>query len=221
MASAEASLRRLQTDYIDLYILHFWDDETSLDESLRAMDDLVRQGKVRYVGVSNYAGWQAVQALWTADRLGLDPVRSIQVRYSFLQRQAEAEVFPAAQEHGLAITPFWLLEAGVFTGKYRRGEQPDAQSRFGQRPRMAEMFMKDETLEIAERVQVIAERTGHSPTDVVIAWALSKPAITSVIVGTSRTEQVTANNAAVDVQLTDDDLAELDQLGRPVPLTAD
>ncbi len=218
LASAEASLRRLQTDYIDLYILHFWDKDTALSETLRAMDDLVRQGKVRYVGVSNYQSWQAVQALWTADQLGLDPIRSIQLRYSFLRREPEPEVFPAALEHGLAITPYWLLEAGVFTGEYRRGEQPDADSRFGQRPRMAEMFMKDEALDVADRVQAIADRSGHSPTDVVIAWALAKPAITSVIVGTSRVEQVKANNSAADVRLSDEDLAELEQLGaRPSP----
>jgi len=217
MASAEASLRRLQTDYIDLYVLHFWDNDTALSESLRAMDDLVRQGKVRYVGVSNYQSWQAVQALWTADQLGLDPIRSVQLRYSFLRREPEAEAFPAAIEHGLAVTPYWLLEAGVFTGKYRRGEKPDTDSRFAHRPGMADMFMNDTTLDVAERVQAIAERTGHSPTDVVIAWALAKPAITSVIIGTSRVEQVRANNAAADVRLSDEDLAELDQLGAGPP----
>ena len=213
IAQAEASLQRLQTDYIDLFILHFWDNDTALDETLRAVDDLVHQGKVRYVGVSNYSAWQAVKALWTADRHGLDPIRSIQLRYSFLRREAETEILPAAQEHGLSVTPYWLLEAGVFTGKYQRGQQPEESSRFGQRPRMAEMFMKDESMDVAERVQAIAERAGHTPTDVVIAWALAKPAISSVIIGTSRPEQVKANNSAVDVKLSEDDLAELDQLG--------
>lgn len=213
ISQAEASLQRLQTDYIDLFILHVWDNDTPLDETLRALDDLVRQGKVRYVGVSNYNGWQAVKALWTADRLGLDPIRSIQLRYSFLRREAEAETFAAAQAHGLSVTPYWLLEAGVFTGKYKRGEKPEEASRFGQRPGMADRFMNDETLDVAERVQAIAERTGNTPTDVVIAWALSKPVISSVIVGTSRPEQVKANNASVDVKLSEEDLAELDALG--------
>ena len=214
MHQAKASLRRLQTDYIDLYMLHFWDNDTPLEETLRAMDDLVRQGKVRYVGLSNFNAWQTVSALWTAGRLGLDPVHSVQTEYSFLKRTAEAELFPMAERHGLTITPFWVLRAGMFTGKYQRGQEPTAESRFGQRPRMAQMFMKDDAWDIAGQVEAVAKEAGRTPTAVTLSWALSKPVVSSVIAGTSRPEQVRENCAAVDIQLGAEELEALDAIGR-------
>jgi len=213
MAASEASLRRLQTDYIDLYILHYWDPDTPIEESLRAMDDLVRQGKVRYVGVSNFAAWQVMRAVWAADKLGLEPVRSVQVQYSFLDRHPEEELFPVCVDQGLILTPYWVLLAGMLTGKYERGQPPPEDSRMGRRPQAAERYLTDRNFNAAERLCAIAEESGRTPTELTLAWALSKPAIGSVIAGTSRPEQVKANCEAVDVSLSDDTLAALDAVG--------
>ena len=209
-ASAEASLKRLQTDYIDLYILHYWDPQTPLEETLRAMDDLVRQGKVRYIGVSNFTAWQVVKAQWVGERMGLDPIRSVQLEYNFLDRGAEQELFPMCQEQGLTITPYWVLQAGMFTGKYQRGKEPPQGTRMEARPGMRQRWMSDPMFDIAEKVQAVAKKAGHTPTEVSLAWALSKPPIGSVIAGTSRPEQVKANCEAVDIELSPEVLAELD-----------
>ena len=215
MAAAEASLRRLDTDYIDLYILHYWDPETPIEESLRAMDDLVRQGKVRYVGTSNFAAWQVMKALSAAKRMGLDPVRSVQTQYSFLERGPEQELFPLCQEEGLTITPYWVLRSGMFTGKYERGKEPPPDTRLGRRPQMSQRYFTDSNFEAADQIEAIAAECGHTPADVTLAWALSKPVIGSVIAGTSRPEQVVANCAVADIMLDDDTLAALDAIGRP------
>jgi aryl-alcohol dehydrogenase-like predicted oxidoreductase len=215
MASAEASLKRLQSDYIDLFILHFWDSETTLEETLRAMGDLVQQGKVRYVGVSNFSAWQAMSALWTAEKLGLDPIRSIQVQYNFLTREPEREIFPMCEDQGLTITPYWVLQAGMFTGKYQRGQQPDTDSRLGKRPQAAGRYLTESNFDALERIEAVAKTTGHSPTDLTLAWALSKPVIGSVIAGTSRPEQVIANCEAVDIDLPPEALQALEAVGIP------
>ncbi len=169
MDAAEDSLRRLQTDYIDLYILHRWDPETPIEETLRAMDDLVRTGTVRYVGVSNYAAWQVVKNLWTADRLGLDPICSVQVEYSLGRRGAEAELFPLALEEGLAVTPFWVLRAGMFTGRYQRGQGTPADSRFNHQPGMGKTMMQEEAYDVAEGLEEVAKQTGHTPAETALA----------------------------------------------------
>ena len=215
--AVEGSLRRLNTDYIDLYILHFWDEETPIDETLRTMDALVRDGKVRYVGVSNFAAWHVVKSLWAADRLGLSPICSVQVEYSLGRRGAEAELFPLALAEGLAVTSFFVLRAGMFTGKYQRGQEPPADSRFGQLPSFGQSRMNDETFGLAEGLEEVAKQVGHTPTETALAWALSKPAMTSVIVGSSKPEQITANCAAVDIELSPEHLEALDGLGPGVP----
>ena len=213
MESAEASLKRLQTDYIDLYILHRWDTDSSLAESLRAMDDLVRQGKVRYVGVSNFTAWQVMKALWTADKLGLDPIRSVQVQYSYIVRDTEQELFPMCLDEGLTIHPYWVLNSGMFTGKYQRGQEPATDSRFGSLPQMAQRWLTDRNFTIAEQLEAVARDSGHSPAELTIAWALSKPVIGSVIAGSSRPEQVKANCEAADISLSPESLNALDALG--------
>lgn len=212
--AAEASLRRLETDYIDLYILHYWDPETPLEESLRAMDDLVRQGKVRYVGISNFAAWQVMKALGIAESTGFDPVRSVQVQYSFLNRKPEDELFDLCESEGVTITPYWVLQAGMFTGKYEQGKEDPAGSRFAQRPGMKSFMATDQAYKAAEGVRAVAKQSGRTPTELTLAWALSKPAIGSVIAGTSRPEQVKANCAAVDLQLSDDEVQALDAIGK-------
>jgi len=217
MDAVDASLRRLQTDYLDLYSLHYWDADTPLEESLRAMDDLVREGKVRYVGVSNFAAWQVTRCLWLADTMGLDPVRAVQVEYSFVRRGAEAEMFPLCQAHGLAITPYWVLRAGLFTGRYQEGQQPPEGTRFAQRPSFQQMMARDNAFSAAEKLDAVAHQVGQSSATVTLAWALSKPAITAVVAGTSRPEQVQANCAAADVTLPKEALDALDAIGPGVP----
>ena len=217
MDGVEGSLRRLQTDYLDLYILHRWDAETLLEETVRAMDDLVRQGKVRYVGVSNFAAWQVMKVLWVGDRLGADPIVSLQSKYSLLDRSVEAEIIPMAQEQGLGFTPFWVLEAGMFTGKYRRDQPTPEGSRFSFNPNMAGRWMREELFELADRVESLAQEKGWTPTQVTLAWALSKPYVTSAIVGASRPEQVQANCEAAGYRLTEDEMQALETAPAPSP----
>ncbi|MBM3939282.1 MAG: aldo/keto reductase [SAR202 cluster bacterium] len=218
MDSIEASLRRLQTDYIDLYIIHNWDATTHIAETLRTMDDLVRQGKIRYVGVSNFAAWQVVRALWVASRYGFDPVRSVQIEYSFTKRGPENDILPMASEMGLIVTPYWVLQAGILTGKYKQGEAPQG-SRFAANAqtaqRMKDRFLREETPSIIERLEQVSREAGKTPAQVTIAWALSKPAIGSVIAGTSRPEQVRENCEAVGITLTEDQIKRLDTAAVP------
>jgi len=212
MSSVEGSLRRLGTDYLDLYTIHFWNPDVPLEESLRAFDDLVRQGKVRYVGVSNFSGWQVMKALWTADKMGLDPIRAVQTEFSLLKREPEAELFPVCVDQNLISTPYWVLQAGLFTGRYQQGKEAPADSRFANRPGLAQRFGKDEAYSAVEHVVALAGESGHTPTEVSIAWALSKPSVGSVIIGSSKPEQVKANLAAVDVRLDNEVLDALDSI---------
>lgn len=214
ISSVDQSLKRLGTDYIDLYILHVWDPETPLEESLRAMDDLVRHGKIRYVGVSQFNSSQVMKSLWIADQLGLDPIRSVQIQYSFLEREPERELLPLCEELGLIVTPFWVLRAGMFSGRYEEGKSPPPDSRFGQRPDAAQRYMNEQNFAALDRIQKLSTDTGHSIASLTIAWALTRPAIGSVIAGSSKPEQVQANCAAVDIRLSDEELTILDAIGK-------
>jgi aryl-alcohol dehydrogenase-like predicted oxidoreductase len=210
MDGVEGSLRRLQSDYIDLYILHRWDPETPLEETLRAMEDLVRQGKVRYVGVSNFSAWQVMKALWVGDNLGANPIVSVQSKYSLLARAVEEEIIPVVQEQGLAFTPYGVLEAGMLTGKYQRGQAAPEGSRLSFNANMAGRMMREELFTIEDRVEHLANEKGWTPTDVTLAWALSKPHVASAIVGTSRPEQVKANCETVSRQLSSEEIEALE-----------
>ncbi|MFD0973280.1 aldo/keto reductase [Plantactinospora endophytica] len=207
--AVEASLRRLGTDHIDLYQLHEPDPGTPIEETLRALDDLVRDGKVRYLGNSNFAGWQIADAAWTARTRGLTPFVSAQNEYSLLQRNVEREVVPAAERFGLGLLPFFPLADGLLTGKYKRGAQPPSDSRLaGANPRYAARLAAApwDTIEALEKYA--AER-GRTLLDVAIGGLAAQPAVTSVIAGATSPDQVRANANAGAWQPSPEDLATL------------
>ncbi|MBA2954447.1 aldo/keto reductase [Nocardioides sp. MAH-18] len=211
--AVESSLRRLGTDHIDLYQLHEPDGVTPIEETLAALTDLVREGKVRYVGCSNFDGWQVADAAWTARTAGLEGFVSVQNRYSLLDRTVEAEVTPACEAFGLGILPFFPLEYGLLTGKYRRGERAPAGSRADLDPSRAGWLAKADWDRI-EAVESYAAARGLSPLDVAIAGLAAQPAVASVISGATSGDQVRTNAAALRWRPTEADLVELDDITR-------
>ncbi|GID30074.1 aldo/keto reductase [Paractinoplanes brasiliensis] len=207
--AVESSLRRLETDYIDLYQMHEPDPRTPIDETLAALDDLVRSGKVRYLGNSNFAGWQIADADWTARAGGLTPFISAQNRYSLLHRDAEQEVVPACEQFGLGLLPFFPLDSGLLSGKYRRGEQPAAGTRLSQARYRS--WLENADWDTIEALAAFGAERGHSLLEVAIAGLAARPAVSSVIAGATTAEQVHANAAAGAWELTADDVAALEE----------
>jgi aryl-alcohol dehydrogenase-like predicted oxidoreductase len=208
--AVEASLRRLDTDHIDLYQMHEPDPATPIEETLAALDDLVRSGKVRYLGNSNFTGWQIADADWTARAGGLTPFISAQNQYSLLHREVETEVVPACEHYGLGLLPFFPLDSGLLSGKYRRGETPAEGTRLSlDRYRR---WLEGADWDTIEALTGYAAERGHSLLDVAIAGLAARPAVTSVIAGATTPEQVRANAAAGAWQLTGDDLVALDAI---------
>jgi len=207
--SIEGSLRRLQTDWIDLYQYHAPDHVTPIEETLAALDELVDEGKVRYIGSSNFTAWQVVDAEWTARTAHRERFVSAQNRYNLLERDVERELTPAAVRCGVGILPWFPLAAGALTGKYRRGEPPPPGTRLAGSP-IAGRMLTDATYALVERLEVFAGERGHSMLEVAIAGLASRPAVGSVIAGATSPEQVRANAAAGDWVLSDEDLAALD-----------
>ncbi|XVV13015.1 aldo/keto reductase [Actinoplanes sp. CA-131856] len=208
--AVEASLRRLETDYIDLYQIHEPDPRTPIEETLSALDDLVRSGKVRYLGNSNFAGYQIADADWTARAAGLTPFISAQNRYSLLQRHVESEVVPACEHFGLGLLPFFPLDSGLLSGKYRRGEKPAAGTRLAQD--RYQRFLDAADWDKIEALSSFGAERGHSLLDVAIAGLAARPAVASVIAGATSAEQVQANAAAGAWELSADDAAALDAI---------
>jgi aryl-alcohol dehydrogenase-like predicted oxidoreductase len=208
MEAAEASLRRLQTDYIDLYQIHRPDPETPIIETLQALDDLVRQGKVRYIGESNFAGWQIVDLHWTARSEHLARPISAQHDYSLLNRSAQHEVLPAARAMSMGVLPFFPLASGFLTGKYQRGHPLPEHARLtNMAAERSSRFLNDENFQRLENWQSFAAERGHSMTELAIAWLLGQPEISSVIAGATRPEQVDENVAAGGWRLSPDEVA--------------
>ena len=207
MHEVEQSLRRLQTDYIDLYQLHQIDHVTPIEETMRALDDLVRDGKVRYVGCSNFEAWRLCEAVWTARTAGLAPMVSVQPPYSMLNRDVERELLPVCDRYGVGVLPYFPLEHGLLTGKYRRGQEPPADSRLAVHgaPLQAADF------DLIEGLAGFAEDRGHTLLELAFAWLLSRPSVSSVIAGATRPEQIRANAAAVQWRLSEE---ELESVGR-------
>jgi aryl-alcohol dehydrogenase-like predicted oxidoreductase len=212
--AVEASLRRLRTDWIDLYQLHRPDGLTPLDETLSALDDLVHEGKVRYIGSSNLAAWQVVDADWLARERGTVRFVSAQNHFSLLARQAEAELLPACAAHGVGVLPFFPLANGLLTGKWRKGSPPPAGSRLAEA--WAQRLATEQAFDVVEALAGFAESRGVPLVTVAIGALLAKPAVTSVIAGATSPEQVLANVAAADWEPTAEDLAEIDRL-TPTP----
>jgi aryl-alcohol dehydrogenase-like predicted oxidoreductase len=220
IAACEASLRRLGTDYIDLYYTHRWDAETPIDETLRALDDLQRAGKIRYAGCSNVAAHQLMSALWTADRERTIRYDAVQPRYNLLYRAIEAELLPAAQEHGVGAVVFNPLAAGVLTGKYKRGETPREGTRFtlGNAAKLYQArYWQDAMLDVVARLAADVAARGKSITHVALRWVLDQPGVTAAIVGASRAAQLRDSLGALGVTLDDDDRRACDEAWYALP----
>lgn len=196
MQAVEASLKRLGTDYIDLYQHHFPDPSTPIEETLKALDDLIRVGKVRYIGSSNLAGWQVANAAWVSKSLGLDAFVSAQNHYNLLDRRIERDVIPAAEAFGVGILPYFPLASGMLTGKYRRGAPVPNDSRAAANPDAAQRMLTDANFAVVEALEGFARDRGKSVLDVAISWLLGQGQVASVISGATKPEQVEANVAA-------------------------
>ena len=218
IAACEASLKRLGTDRIDLYQVHEWDGQTPLEETLRALDDLVRQGKVRYLGCSNYAGWQLMKALGVSERLGLERFASQQIHYTLEAREAEHELVPIAVDQGVGIMVWSPLAGGLLTGKYRRGQPHPPGSRhlsdWGEPP------IRDEgrLYAIVEALVAVGEARGISPAAVALAWLLGRPGVATLVIGARDERQLDATLAAAELELTVEERARLDAVSAlPLP----
>jgi aryl-alcohol dehydrogenase-like predicted oxidoreductase len=209
----EISLRRLNTDHIDLYQIHRFDAETPLEETLRALDDMVRQGKVRYIGASNYAAWQLMKALAISERNSFVRYDSVQPEYSLANRAVERELVGLCRDQGVGLIPYFPLAGGILTGKYKRGEQAPAGSRFSG-PAMAARLQDEAKMSLSEGVVAIAQDVGCTPAQLALAWLLHQKVVCSVISGATRPAQVQENVGALDVKLSEDALKRLDELSR-------
>jgi aryl-alcohol dehydrogenase-like predicted oxidoreductase len=212
MRAVEDSLRRLRTDWIDLYQLHRPDPRTPIEETLRALDDLVRQGKVRYVGCSNLPAWQVVEAEWTAKHHGLDAFVSCQDQYSLLVRDIERDLMPAMRQYGLGLLPFFPLASGLLTGKYERGAPLPAGARLTETPRYAERYLTETNWAIVEQLREFCRARGRSMLELAFSWLAAQPTVASVIAGATRPEQLEQNVRAVDWALGPEDMAEIDRI---------
>jgi len=219
MREVERSLNRLQTDYIDIYLLHNWDPNTELDETLKAFDDLVRQGKVRYVGACNFTAAQTVEALWTADRGGLDPFFVLQNQYNILQRwDIEPEILPICRQYGMGMMTYSPLAVGLLTGRFRRGQTPPADSAWTAGDRF-DAALDEKTDQIIQQLVDIGEAQNKTPAQVAIAWILANDDVTAPIIGPDRPEHVEEVFGALEVEFSAEQLQALDELSQWQPLT--
>ena len=212
MNAVEASLTRLKTDYIDLYQQHDYDPLTPLDETLRALDDLVREGKVRYIGNSNFPAWRIAEAEFTARAMNANRFISCQDEYSLVVRGIENELMPAAQQYGLGLLPFFPLASGLLTGKYKRGEAAPDDTRFGKVPRLRDQYVTPRNEAIVEKLKMFAEARGHTMLELAFSWLAARPQVASVIAGATRVEQVEQNVNAIAWRLSAEEMAEIDQI---------
>lgn len=206
--AVEASLRRLQSDHIDLYYMHRWDEHTPIEETLRTLDDLVHSGKVRYIGASAYASWQLAKANLLAELRGLTPFVALQSHYHMLERGVEKEVLPYCQDAGVGFVPYFPLAGGFLTGKYKRGEAAPAGSR-GERSGYVQQYMTDANYDKVEALTAWAVERGRGMNELAQAWLMAQPQVCSVISGATRLAHVESNVRAADWLLTADELAEI------------
>jgi aryl-alcohol dehydrogenase-like predicted oxidoreductase len=215
IAGCEASLRRLRTDYIDLFQVHEWDGQTPLEETLDTLDTLVRSGKVRYVGCSNYAGWQMAKALGISDRLGLQRFVSQQIYYSLQARDAEYELVPAGIDQGVGILVWSPLAGGLLSGKYRRDHASPEVGRHLHDWDEPPIYDHEKLYDTIEVLVEIAEARDVSAAQIALAWLLGRPGVTSLVIGARTEEHLAANLAAADIELSDDERGRLDEVSAP------
>ena len=223
--AVEGSLRRLQTDYIDLYYLHQPDPETPIEETMRALDDLVHSGKVRYLGCSNFAAWQIAKALWTCDKLFLHSFAAVQPRFNLLFREIENEILPLCRDQGLGVLAYNPLSGGFLTGKYDRGHAPESDSRFGLVPGPSslyrERYWKPGNFNAVDRMKHFFTPRGKELIHAALAWVLSQPGITSAILGASQPEQLKHGLAEVGLELDEEEREFCDGLWFSLPKIKD
>ena len=213
MEQVEGSLRRLRTDYVDLYQTHRWDYDTPIDETLSTLDDLVHQGKVRYIGGSSMWAWQLAKALWTSDKLGLVRFESMQNHYNLCYREEEREMIPLSRDQQIALIPYSPLARGFLTGKYKRSETPDS-VRYKSDPLLRERFFLPQDFDIVERVERIAREKDVTPAQIALSWQFNK-GVTAPIIGATKMEHVEDAAASLDVRLNTDDMKLLEEPYRP------
>jgi len=212
MSAVEDSLRRLKTDWIDLYQLHRGDPLTPIEETLLTLNDLIRQGKVRYIGCSNLPAWQVVEAQWTARQLGLNAFISCQDEYSLLVRDPDRELLPAMQAHGLGLLPYFPLASGLLTGKYKRNAPMPEGARLTVTQRLSDRYMTEANWQIVERLEDFAKARDRDMLSLAFSWLAGRPAVSSVIAGATKPEQIEQNIKAIEWVMTPEELAEIDRL---------
>ncbi|WP_218278888.1 aldo/keto reductase [Pseudomonas sp. MYb185] len=210
--AVEASLRRLQTDWIDLYQVHRPDPGTPIEETVEALDNLVRQGKVRYLGLSNFAPWQIVEAQRVARERGLAAFISAQDEYSLLQRKVEGEHAVVLERYGLGLLPYFPLASGFLSGKYQQHATLPENSRLTTTPRLGERYLNEHNWAVVEQLRAFSESRGHSLLELAFSWLAARPWVASIIAGASTVEQIAANATAASWQLTTDELLSIDQI---------
>ena len=214
MNAVEESLRRLRTDHIDVYYIHRWDDATPIQETLRALDDLIRQGKVRYIGGSDFASWQLAHANLLAEFRGWTAFAVLQSHYHMLEREVEREVLPYCLAHGVGFVPYFPLAGGFLTGKYARGQKPPPGSRGESHP-YVQKYMTDAHYDVVERLEAWAKARGRGLNELAQCWLLAQPRVCSVISGATRLSQVEDNARAAEWALTPDELTEVNGILEP------
>ena len=209
--AVDASLKRLQSDHIDLYYVHRWDAETPIEETMRTLDDLVRIGKVRYIGASNFAAWQLAKSNLLAEFKGWSAFAAVQSHYHMFERDLEKEVIPFCQSENVALIPYFPLAGGFLTGKYQKGKPAPAGSR-GESSEYVQKYMTDTNYAILEKLSTFAKDHGHEMNELAIAWLLAQPQVASVISGATRLDHVTQNATAAEWELTKDELEAVEQI---------
>ncbi len=212
----DESLKRLSTEYVDIYYTHAPDDQTPIEETLRAMDDMVRAGKVRYLACSNFRAWRLCEALWVSHQLNLNRFTCVQPLYNIVNRDSEVEMFPLCHEHGIGVVTYSPLARGILTGKYHIGQPfPEGSRASRDDKRMKEAELRDVSMDVAQRIHSYCERKGVAPSQFAIAWCLANQVVTSVIIGPRTIEQFRDNVAAAEIQIDDHDEAFIDSLVPP------
>ncbi|MEC0177539.1 aldo/keto reductase [Paenibacillus favisporus] len=214
MQELENSLRRLRTDYVDLYQIHTFDPHTPLEETLRTLDDMVRSGKVRYIGASNYAAWELMKAIGISEAKGLNRFVSTQVSYSLADRTPERELVPMCLDQGVGIIPYFPLAGGILTGKYSLDNRAPEQSRADTDPNFSR-FVIDRNIRLGQEVGRLAADLELAPSSLSLAWLMGRPAISTVIVGATRTSQLEDNLRSVEMTLSAETIQELDRISEP------
>jgi aryl-alcohol dehydrogenase-like predicted oxidoreductase len=212
ITAVEASLKRLNTDWIDLYYVHTNDPLTPIEETLRALDDLIKAGKVRYIAFSNFPAWRAVEAVWTARAHNVNGFIACQDELSLIQRRNQNELIPALAAHGVGFVPYYPLAGGALTGKYRKGAPMPEGARITSGKRYSEKFFGEKQATVIEALIAFAEARGHTLLELAMSWLAAQPQIGSIIAGATRPDQLEANIKAADWKLTPEDLAEIDKI---------